>query len=59
MVNWALFARRLPVARERGYEYALVSRFNGFGNLETPQMAPAEAAHLRHSVAWKLMDILE
>ena len=59
VVNWGLFARRLPVSNERGYEYALVSRFKGFGNLETPQVTSAEADHLYESVAWALVDIIE
>ncbi len=59
VVNWALFARRLPVSKERGYEYALVSRFKGFGQLETPQITSAEADHLYESVAWELVDIIE
>jgi len=59
VVNWALFARRLPVGQERGYEYALVSRFQGFGKLEAPQITSAEADHLYESVAWALVDIIE
>lgn len=59
VVNWALFAKRLPVGGERGYEYALVSRFNGFGQLAAPQITADEAAHLRRSVVWQLMDIIE
>ena len=49
VVNWALFARRLPLGTERGYEYALVSRFKGFGNREQPQITGPEATHLRQS----------
>lgn len=59
VVNWALFARRLPAGKARGYEYALVSRFKGFGQLETPQITSAEADRLYESAAWKLVDIIE
>lgn len=58
VVNWALFARR-DATGDAGYDFAVVSRFDGFSNLETPQIAGAGGEYLRRSAIWRLMDIVE
>ncbi len=59
VVNWSLFAKRLPDGNSEAYHCAVVARYNGFKHIENPLLDGPIARHLVKSECWELAGIVE